>query len=247
MRFCTNCGVKIDVGQKFCVSCGKEVQTSSNTLEEMGILKNEATSDSLFDKMESNVSIEDNQSIVTINEEQQRIEREQQEKAFAKAYIEKQNSLSNNYLLGFVGALVGGLIGAIPWAIVSSQGWFVAWLGYLIAVAASKGYDFMKVKTDMKKLWCVAGAVIIGVLAGQIMSDMISIAMDEELGGVFSTVFEYYKNNFGEYLSINAGNLILGYIFAALGGFSVLRDIKKESVILDELRAKSSEDGIRYE
>lgn len=244
MRFCTNCGAKVESEQRFCVLCGKEIQTSSNTLGDMGISKNEATSGSLFDKMESNVSIEDNQPIAAVNEEQQRIEREQQERAFAKAYLEKQDSLKKNYLLGFVGALVGGLIAAIPWAIVSSQGWFVAWLGYLIAVAASKGYDLMKVKTDMKKLWCVAGAVIICVLAGQIMSDMISIAMDEELGGVFSIVFEYYMNNFVEYLSINAGNLVLGYIFAALGGFSVLRNIKKESAILDELRKKYSERGI---
>ena len=248
MNFCTNCGAKIESDQRFCVSCGREVGTALagvGAVNEMQILNNEATSGDLFGKMESNVEVVTeplNPEIVAAEQERKRQEQEYQEKEFARAYLQKQNSLSNNYVLGFIGALLGGLVGAIPWAIVSSQGWFVAWLGYIIAIAASKGYDLIKVKLSMKKLWCVAIAVIIGVLAGQIMSDMISIAMDDELGEMFSVVFAYYVDNFGEYLSINAGNLVLGFIFAALGGFSVLKDIKKETMIIEELKKRNSEE-----
>lgn len=247
MRYCTKCGSGIDDGQKFCVSCGQPVHETQNTLESMGILNNEQPASSLFDKMETNNQMTATQEEIEKNKQEQIIQKQQQEREFARAYIEKQNSLSSNYFLGLVGALLGALVGAIPWAIVSSQGWFVAWLGYIIAIAASKGFDLMKVKTSMKKLWCVAGAVIIGVLAGQIMSDMIVIAMDEELGVMFSTVLEYYAENFGEYLSVIAPNLFLGYVFAALGAFSVLKDIKKETAIINELRSRSTEGSNYYE
>ena len=50
----------------------------------------------------------------------------------------------------------------------------------------------MKVKTNMKKLWCVLAADVIGVFAGQIMSDMIVIATDEGLGHMFSDIFSYF-------------------------------------------------------
>lgn len=225
---CKKCGNVSQKGNTYCVFCGEKLPTET---------------ESLFDRMETNSGIDrnvDNHGYVTI--EQEKKEQELQKKAIAKAYLEKQNSLSGNYLLGLLGALGGALVAAIPWAVVSSQGWFVAWLGYLIAIAASKGYDLMKVKTNMKKLWCVLGAVVIGVFAGQIMSDMIVIATDEELCHMFSDVFSYYANNFGEYLAINIKNLALGYVFAALGGFSVLRNIKKETALIENLKSNNLED-----
>ena len=214
---CKKCGNVSQNGNTHCVFCGEELPTET---------------ESLFDRIETNSDIDR-------NVEQEKTEQELQKRAIAKAYLEKQNSLSDNYLLGLLGALVGALVAAIPWAVVSSQGWFVAWLGYLIAIGASKGYDLMKVKTNMKKLWCVLAAVVIGVFAGQIMSDMIVTATDEELGNMFSDVFSYYANNFGEYLSINIKNLALGYVFAALGALSVLVNIKKETALIESLKSNN--------
>ena len=44
-----------------------------------------------------------------------------------------------NYLLGAVGAVLGAIIGTVPWALASMSGWFVAWLGFLIGFLAQKG------------------------------------------------------------------------------------------------------------
>ncbi len=222
---CKKCGNVSQKGNAHCVFCGEELPTET---------------ESLFDRTENDSDIgrnADNNGYVTV--EQGKNDQELQKRAIAKAYLEKQNSLSDNYLLGLLGALVGALVAAIPWAVVSSQGWFMAWLGYLIAIGASKGYDLMKVKTNMKKLWCVLVAVVIGVFAGQIMSDMIVIATDEELGHMFSDLFSYYANNFGEYLSINIKNLALGYVFAALGALSVLVNIKKETALIESLKSNN--------
>ena len=222
---CKKCGNVSQDGNTHCVFCGEKLPIET---------------EALLDRTENNSDTgrnAGNNGYVTV--EQGKNEQELQKRAIAKAYIEKQNSLSDNYLLGLLGALVGALVAAIPWAVVSSQGWFMAWLGYLIAIGASKGYDLMKVKTNMKKLWCVLAAVVIGVFAGQMMSDMIVIATDEELGHMFSDIFSYYANNFGEYLSINIKNLALGYVFAALGGLSVLVNIKKETALIESLKSNN--------
>ena len=114
---CKKCGNVSQNGNTHCIFCGEELP---------------AETESLFDRIETNSDIDR-------NVEQEKTEQELQKRAIAKAYLEKQNSLSDNYLLGLLGALVGALVAAIPWAVVSSQGWFVAWLGYLIAILASKG------------------------------------------------------------------------------------------------------------
>lgn len=125
MNYCTNCGAKADDEQRFCVSCGKEVSFSSSggvTLGGTGILKNEATNNDLFGEMESNVQTVEEPQLSPEEyfaiEAEKRAESEGQEREFARAYLQKYNSMSDNYALGFIGALLGGLVGAIPWAIV---------------------------------------------------------------------------------------------------------------------------------
>lgn len=214
MPFCANCGMQLDEGAKFCGACGKPVQTAPST------------------------------NNVEVNVNQWQIDSMRYSKEAASNFFETQNSLSKNYLLGFIGALAGGLIGAIPWGIVSSFGWFVGWLGFLIAFLASKGYDLMKVRVNMNKLWCVIVAIIVGVLFGQIISDVISIATDSEVSGDLVLIFNYYKSHFGEYLKINAANLGMGYLFAALGSFSVIRDIRIENKRLKEMQTNTTNNTI---
>lgn len=216
MPFCSNCGAQLDEGAKFCGSCGTSVPQAAPT-ESAGYY-----------------------------DTQWQIDNERREREAARAYIEHQNSLSKNYPLGLIAAIVGALIGAIPWAIVSSFGWFVGWLGFLIAFLASKGYDMVRVKLNMNKLWCVIIAIIIGVLFGQILSDIIYIAMDGSARGDLMSIFLYYKEHFLEYLKINAANLGMGYLFAALGGFSVVSNIKKENAKLKEMQAKAGINTIEY-
>ncbi len=249
MKYCANCGARIDGEHDFCAMCGRKISIQSRgsgAIDDMGLLKNESISDDLFAKMESNVQrVEKKQlspeEIAAINR-QKIIEKEKQEKEFARMYIQKYNSLSDNYVLGFVGALLGGLVGAIPWAIASSTGWFVSWLGFVIAIAASKGYDLMKVKVSTQKIWFVAIAVIVGVLAGQIMSDMIRVAIDGEISGRLWSYLIYIFAHFGDFLSFYASDLVLGLIFAALGGFGVLKGIKKETAVIDKLKERISEE-----
>lgn len=221
--------------------------TGRSAIDDMGLLKNESPSEGLFEKMGGNAPNVDSNQFDPVQAaaiaEQDAIEKERQERESARAYLQKYNSLSDNYLLGFVGAMVGGLVGAIPWAIASSAGWFVAWLGYLIAVAASKGYDFMKVKVSVKKIWFVAIAVIVGVFAGELLGNIFYIAKEAEFAAGFGEIFTYIIDNFEEYMSNTAPNLVLGMVFGALGGYSALKEIKDETSTIKALKEKYPEDA----
>lgn len=252
MKYCTNCGAQVEDEQNVCTSCGSEGPFNSSDAsptQDTVVVTNAATGEELAAKLEDDIehSIENPLTPEEMAEfdEQQRLNLERRQRQFARVHLSRYNSLSDNYFLGFVGALLGGLVGAIPWAIVSCMGWFVAWLGYVIAIAASKGYDLMKVKVSMKKIWFVAISVVVGVFAGQIMSDLLYFAVKTKFNGAYiSYVFSYIFDNFGEYLSINAANLALGLVFAALGGFSVLKTIKHETNIIKELKEKFPEEDI---
>lgn len=231
--------------QNFCILCGAPLQASDaekiNFSGEGGM---GTRPENIYDSgVVNSVSYSQLVQEGTVDdEEQKRIEAEREEREIAREYFKKYNTLSDNYFVGFVGAMLGGLVGAIPWAIVSNMGWFVAWLGGVIALAASKGYDLVNVKMSMKKIWFVAIAVVNGVFAGQIMSDLISFALDEELAGMFAFAVAYYFENIGEMISINSENLFLGLFFAALGGFGVLRNIRKEMKIINILKEKYPEE-----
>lgn len=231
MSSCKKCG-NITANQNgLCDNCQKTRNTfATDNLELSDILDERKNMDYLFARIE-NSATPPSWQLPALQQQSRQSEQEKQ-----KVYLEQQNAKSDNYLLGFLGALIGGLIGAIPWALVASKGWFVGWLGYLIAITASKGYDFMKVKLNTKKLWCMAVSVIISVFAAQILSDIFFILTDFKLQGSLGEILKYYANNFKEYLSVSMPNLIIGYIFAALGSFSAFKEIKEETARLEQIR-----------
>ena len=227
MAFCNICGSKLEEGTKFCQSCGSAVSQQSES----------SSSGSLFGKMDS--SMADDQA-ATAGYVKRKQERERMESINERAAVEKQKSLSDNYILGFVGALLGGLVGSIPWIIATSLGWVVVVLGYVIAIGASFGYDLMKVKLSMAKFWCVIISVIFAVFAGQVIGDIIAILTAPELKGLSSEMIKYYFDHFGEMLSLNAGNLFLGLVFAGIGSISVLVEINKENKRIKEIMKKEN-------
>lgn len=149
-----------------------------------------------------------------------------------ESYIKEQESRSTNYLLGFAGALIGALLGAIPWGVVAAGGYFVGWLGFLVALLSSKGYDVCKVKTNKIKVICVIITSIIAVFAGQIISDIIFLKTNADFSPYFNENINYYFSNIGEMMSANTENILLGLLFVFLGGYTVIRDITKNNKLI---------------
>lgn len=155
--------------------------------------------------------------------------------SIANAEAKKEGSV----LTGAVGAIIGGLVGSIPWAIAYYFGWFVGWLGFLIGIAAKKGYELLHGKASKAKgiiiILVTAVCVVLAELVTNFIGLKIGIANDPELAAYSLTTSEIL-NIFFRLITEDAelkrqivADVVLGFIFAGLGIGSVARDIFKET------------------
>lgn len=153
------------------------------------------------------------------------------------------NMKKYNYLTGTIGALVGAFIGAIPWAMAYHFGWFVGWLGFLIGVCVIKGYSKMRGKKGWPAVFIIVFAIVFGVIAGQVLGDFLGIAKyianGEIAWATYSDIPEIYiyvlRQDSGA-LSYTIGNLALGFLFAGLGVWRIIKSM------ISDLRSKKQDD-----
>lgn len=140
-----------------------------------------------------------------------------------------------NYGRGALGAVLGGMVGAIPWAIAYVLGFFVGWLGFLIGIAAQKGYTLLGGKIRKPTVFILAVSVILGVLFGQLLGDCFEIgkyilagdAYGATLADIPHFLIKLFENP--DYVSSFLVNSVIGLVFAALGVFSLFRQILKSA------------------
>ncbi len=73
-----------------------------------------------------------------------------------------------NYLLGFIGALIGGIISSIPWIVLQLHfDTVAAVLAYLIVIGAFKSYTLFKGKVGKLTKWIIAFVAIVSVISTQ--------------------------------------------------------------------------------
>ncbi len=144
---------------------------------------------------------------------------------------EKIATKQSNAGMGMVGAMLFGLVAAIPWAIVYALGWFVGWLGALIGLAVVKGYE--KFGGNIKKsiIPVFAIIIIVCVIFGQFLGenlDLIFYCKKEEIPFVLSeiptAIIDTFKSD-SEYRTAILGNIIMGLIFGGLGVIGVFRGL----------------------
>lgn len=86
------------------------------------------------------------------------------EEAAPPGEIGEPRSSAGSYILGFAGALLGAVIGVIPWFLASTfANFFVGWLGFLVGVAACWGYR--KCRGARRTGYAMTVIVICSVLA----------------------------------------------------------------------------------
>ena len=138
---------------------------------------------------------------------------------------------------GTFGAVLGALVGSIPWAVAYYFGWFVGWLGLLIGWTAKKGYELLKGRETRVKavviLLVVFFAVIFAEYATLLISCWIEFSKDPELAAMelsFGDVVTYVNGVIltdGEIQTSMILDILMGWLFAGLGIFGMVRDIFK--------------------
>lgn len=147
----------------------------------------------------------------------------------AKEEIKKEGSA----VTGTVGAFLGAIVGAIPWAIAYYFGWFVAWLGFLVGIAAKKGYELLNGKESRAKGIAVIIATIFGVIFAESAAIMVAVGVAWAQEGITFSIFDIAYSYFYA-LATDSSILVdilidtaLGLVFAFLGIWSTIRDIFK--------------------
>ena len=135
------------------------------------------------------------------------------------------------------GSVAGGTVGAVPWAVAYYFGWFVGWLGFLIGLAAKKGYELFKGKDTKAKAVVISIVVFLTVIFAEYVTLLIGCWSEfsdapQWLAGGFSfgDVVEYVNAIVLRNREIQISmitDILIGWLFAGLGIFSMVRDIFK--------------------
>ena len=145
----------------------------------------------------------------------------------------EEKAKEGSTLLGSIGAFVGALVGAIPWAVAYYFGWFVGWFGFVIGLAAKKGYELLQGKESRAKGFIVIVATFIGTFFAESIALMVGMGIAWSQEGIefylLDIVYSYFYAlvTDSEVLMAVLTDVALGLVFAVLGIWSVVKDIFK--------------------
>lgn len=143
-------------------------------------------------------------------------------------------SVQQNFLgRGTLGAIVGSLLGTIPWIIAFYFGWFVGWLGLLIGAAARKGYELAGGKPCKAKLWIILVTTLLCVIVGNFIGYGVAwvvLIANGELAISYSDLPLVLLDmaTDGEFWLASLGDIAMGFLFAFLGIFGIIRELRAE-------------------
>lgn len=147
----------------------------------------------------------------------------------------KKERDDGSLLGGIIGALGGSILGAVVWAIVLAMGYVASLVGVLIGFLAEKGYTLLHGKKSKAKVVILILATIVGVLLGTFGGDAISLARmigNGELPGFTYGEIPYMLVDMllysPEYLRGMMANMGMGFLFAGLGIWGLLRKTSRE-------------------
>ncbi len=132
-----------------------------------------------------------------------------------------------NKLKGILGALIGGIIGVIPWILVYVYGEYMfSLLAIFIGVGASYGYKKLGGVLD-KKTPIIVGILSIIVVSLATLLVIPCMLIVKEGYSLNSYTFELlYKNN--DFKDAIIHDLFISIVFTIIGIIPVINDLKKE-------------------
>lgn len=146
----------------------------------------------------------------------------------------KLKDRKETYLKGTIGAFLGALVGTIPWILLGGFGWIAGWLGFVITLAAAKGYDLFWGKQEKGRLLIIIAMSVAAEFFAVAGAEVFSVGryiLNGTLSGTFANIPKYifytFVNNVNYRWSVRI-NLILGFVFVLIGSVKAIIDMIDE-------------------
>lgn len=141
---------------------------------------------------------------------------------------------NKKYAIGFVGAFLGSLVGAIPWVIVAQLGFFVGILGFVIGIASLKGYKMLGGKVGPMTKWIVLLSIVLALAIAESATLIIEF-IKEDIPVTLENFLLALKIK--EIYIAAIRDMVISLIIAGLGIFPLFKQIKEEEKPLTIKRA----------
>ncbi len=167
----------------------------------------------------------------------------------ATTEIKRERAETGSYLTGLLGAVLGGIIGIIPWVLIGMLGYIAGISGFIMAFLSYKGYLLLRGKRGPGMTWIMIIVLVVFTYIAVLTSQGIVEYQFFTDQGYDVDVFELAKMMIiapflPEYFETGPlwGSIALGWLFAGLGSFTFLRRMNKEAVGKDLAITRVSND-----
>jgi len=132
-----------------------------------------------------------------------------------------------NYVLGIIGALIGGLVATIPWVLIYIYGnMMLSALAIIIAWAALKGYRLFKGKEDKRLPLIITIVSIISVAVATLVIIPLVLLNNEGFQPSFYNLRLLYQS--GDFVWSIMKDFIIAIVFTILGISGTVKKIKQQ-------------------
>lgn len=139
-----------------------------------------------------------------------------------------ERDTTGSYAKGALGAAVGGLIGIIPWVLIGMLGYVAAISGLIMAWLSYKGYQLAHGRRGKGMVWVLIVVLFVFTYVGVMVSSLVSYAVQmgyELTGEAFLLMLTLPFSPDG---AVFWGQIALGWLFAGLGSFGLIRRANRE-------------------
>ncbi len=131
------------------------------------------------------------------------------------------------YGMGILGAIIGGVIGALPWLLIYVYGEMIySILTVLIAMGALKGYQLCKGKVNKSLPLIITIISLICVTVSTLV--IIPVLLIEKQGANVSIDTLKFLYSYGDFTTAIMKDYIISVLFTFLGISGVISNIKKQ-------------------
>lgn len=135
--------------------------------------------------------------------------------------------MKKNYLLGILGALIGGLIATIPWVLVYVYANMIySILAIFVAIGALKGYQIFKGTVDKKLPIIIIVISLLSITIATLLIIPCLLMIKEDIAISIANLKLIYSNN--DFITAMTRDFIISIVFTCLGISGVISSIKKQ-------------------